>query len=244
MSRALLLALNCLLPVLLLCGLLSCLLCRSLLGCFLRRCLLGNCLLCRSLLGNCLLGGGFLYCFLNCQLFYTSFSGFTGALLHHGLLGLGLSALGASVALFCGGFLGGLPGHNLFLRCLLCSLLYWCLLGSLLRRCFLGCLLCGRLLGRSLLHRGFLLGGLLHCRHRYRYHNRDHSVFDGYLIVIRGGKYAGSLDFFFFVVCKVFDPLGVQLYRLPSGIAVAHRIHPDYIFHPNASSGSPLHSIC
>src|ERR1039458_8020640 len=104
MSRALLLALNCLLPVLLLCGPLGC--------------LLGNCLLCNCLLGNCLLGGGFLCCFLNCQL-DTSFSGFADALFDHCLLGLGLSALGASVALLCGGLLWGLLGPKFFFGWLL-----------------------------------------------------------------------------------------------------------------------------
>src|ERR1039457_5886990 len=179
MSRALLLALNCLLPVLLLCGLLSCLLCRSFLGCFLRRCLLGNCLLCNCLLGNCLLGGGFLCCFLNCQL-YTSFSGFADALFDHCLLGLGLSALGASVALLCGGLLWGLLGHNFFLGCFLCrsllgSLLYRNLFGSLLGRD----LLCRSLLRRSLLRRSllrwsFLLRGLC-----FRCHHHDQGLFAG-----------------------------------------------------------------
>src|ERR1017187_7054162 len=103
MSRALLLALRCLLPDLLLCCLFGCLLCRSLLGCLLRRSLLRNCLLGRSLLGNRLLHC-FLCCFLNGQL-DTSFCGFAGALSGHGLLRLDLSALSASVAFLCGGFL-------------------------------------------------------------------------------------------------------------------------------------------
>src|ERR1039457_4592186 len=179
MSRALLLSLNCLLPVLLLCGLLSCLLCRSFLGCFLRRCLLGNCLLCNCLLcncllGNCLLGGGFLCCFLNCQL-YTSFSGFADALFDHCLLGLGLSALGASVALLCGGLLWGLLGHNFFLGCFLCR----SLLGSLLYRNLFSSLLCRSLLRRSLLRWSFLLRGLLRRRLCYRCHNHDQGLFAG-----------------------------------------------------------------
>src|ERR1039457_3202585 len=216
MSRALLLALNCQLPVLLLL--------RGLLSCFLCRCLFGNCLLCRSLLGNCLLGGSFLCCFLNGQLF-TSFSGFADALGDHGLFGLGLSALDASVALFSGGLLGGLFGRNLFLGCLLCRSLLGCFLHG-----FLGSLLHGSLLGRGLLGNCFLCRSLFDDR-LCRWHcYRDHCLFYCYLIVIRRGKNAGGLDFFF-IISKVFDPIGIQLIRFSQGIAVAHCKHPDHIFH-------------
>src|ERR1035438_3888499 len=158
-SRALLLALYCRLPLLL-----GCLFRRGLLGgCLLRRgllrnCLLGNCLLRRSLFGNCflhccLLGGRLLCCLLDGQLF-TSFGEFAGALAGCGLLGYNLSAPRTRTALLCGGFLRSLFGHNLFCNGLLSK--------TLLRRSLLGyCLLCWSLLGRSLPGYSFLRWNLL-----------------------------------------------------------------------------------
>ena len=155
------------------------------------------------------------------------------ALFALGLLGLDFLRRG----LLCNYLLCGLLGHDLFLgsllrRGLLCDYLLGSLFGhdlllcGLLRRSFLGGLLGRRLLGHGLLWRGLagslfrrslLLGGLLY-RRLWCGYCRNHDHFAGYLIVIRGGKYAGGLDFFLFFVRKVFDVIGVQLFRLPSGL--------------------------
>jgi hypothetical protein len=53
--------------------------------------------------------------------------------------------------------------------------------------------------------------------------------------------YVGGLDFVFLI--QVADPIGVNFPGLAGRVAGTHRVHPEYVIHPIASSGLPLHDL-
>ena len=193
-------------------------------------------LLCRSFLRTAFLAGAFFAAFLTAN-FVTSFGGFSGALFQPQPSWLRpFRLLRQSVLFFAADFFAAFLATTFFAAAFLLQLSWQppSSLPSLLEPSWPRLSLPGLSLQLSLREtflRPFSRPAWM------RALRDDHDGFlGGSLIVVGRGENAGGFDLV--VLVKVFFVIGVQFCRLRIVVAVTHRVHPEHIFHPIASSGS------